>query len=149
MEVIFREMEYDDLEKVINLCNRCFDENTNLEYAKKIYKENEYDPREIYLVGVSDDKIIAHLRINVIPTIYENMSTYAILNHVCVDPDYRRHHLGSALLDVAFKICQEKGCSCVELWSMNFRGPAHKLYHKYGFVPLDCKFFKKEIVVKE
>lgn len=71
MEVKFRKATFDDVEKIITLCNECFNEQTSLEYAKKVYKETENDKNQIYLVGLVDDKIIAHTKITIIPTIYK------------------------------------------------------------------------------
>jgi GNAT superfamily N-acetyltransferase len=85
------------------------------------------------------------LKITIIPTIYEDMNTYAILNHVCVKPDVRRHHLGTKLLDATFRICAKCGVKTVELWSKNFREAAHALYKHYGFEVVDAKFFSKDI----
>ena len=145
MEVKFRKSNYNDLEEIINLCNECFDENTPLDYAKEIYKKYENDSNQIYVVGISDNKIIAHAKLTIIPTIYEDMNTYAILNHVCVKPSCRRSHIGTKLLDECFKIAKENNCKCVELWSKNFRIAAHGLYKKYGFEVLDAKFFTKNV----
>lgn len=145
MNVEFKIATYSDLEDIIKLCNTCFNENTNLEYAKKVYLENESDPNQVYLIGLVEGEIVAHTKINVIPTIYEDMNTYAILNHVCVKPEYRRAHIGTKMLDECFKIAKERGCKCVELWSKNFREAAHGLYHSYGFEVMDAKFFSKNI----
>lgn len=145
MNVEFRIANYEDLEGIIKLCNECFDENTSLDYARKIYKENESDKNQIYLIGILNNEIIAHTKINIIPTIYEDMNTYAILNHVCVRPDLRRGHIGTKLLDKSFAIAKENNCVCVELWSKNFRKAAHGLYHKYGFEVMDAKFFTKDV----
>lgn len=145
MNVQFRIATLDDIEGIIQLCNACFGENTPLEYAQKIYKENENDVNQIYVIGVRDNEIVAHSKINIIPTIYEEMNTYAILNHVCVKPELRREHIGTKLLDECFKIAKEHNCKCVELWSKNFRQAAHGLYHKYGFDVMDAKFFSKNI----
>lgn len=145
MDVKFKIATIDDIENIINLCNECFDENTDLEYAKRIFKENESDPNQIYLVGEIAGEAVAHTKINIVPTIYENMNTYAILNHVCVKPKYRRSHIGTAMMDESFKIAKEKNCKCVELWSKNFREAAHGLYHKYGFEVMDAKFFTKDV----
>ena len=146
MDIKFKKATYEDIEGIIKLCNECFNENTSLEYAKKIYKENESDHNQIYLIGIIDNEIIAHAKINIIPTIYEDMNTYAILNHICVKPEFRRKHIAKQMLDECFKIAKEKNCKCVELWSKNFREAAHALYNKYGFEVMDAKFFTKDIV---
>jgi len=145
MEVTFRPATAADLEDIITLTNECFDEQTPLEYAERIWAENADDPHQIYLNGYLDGQIVAHAKITIIPTIYEDMNTYAILNHVCVKPDFRRHHLGTKLLDAVFALCRKRGVKTVELWSKNFRVPAHAMYQKYGFEVVDAKFFAKEI----
>lgn len=145
MEVTFRIATSDDIEDIITLTNECFEENTPLTYAEEIWRTTEDDPNTVYLNGYLGEQLVAHMRIAIIPTIYEDMGTFAILNHVCVKPDQRRHHLGTKLLDAAFAICQARGCKAVELWSKNFREPAHAMYKKYGFEVVDAKFFSKEI----
>lgn len=145
MEVVFRLATRADLEDIIALTNECFDEDTPLEYAEKVWNQTEADPNTVYLNGYLGDQLVAHVRIAIIPTIYAEMNTFAILNHVCVKPDVRRHHLGMKLLDETFRICQERGVKTVELWSKNFREAAHALYHKYGFEVMDAKFFSKDL----
>lgn len=145
MNITFREMTFEDIDETIELCNLCFEEKTDLKYAKDMFEATKSDPNQIYIIGVMDDKIIAHLKITVIPTIYEKMNTYAILNHVCVHPDYRRHKFATEMLDYAFDICKRENCKAVELWSMNFRVAAHSLYKEYGFHVDDAKFFSKQI----
>lgn len=145
MKVSFRKATIEDVEGIITLCNECFNETTSLEYATKVFKETENDENQIYIVGLDDDKIIAHTKITIIPTIYEKMNKYAIINHVCVKPEYRRHNIATLMLDEVSKICKEKGCVSIELWSNNFRQPAHACYKKYGFNVEDAKFFAKRI----
>ena len=145
MNVEFKVANYNDVEGIIKLCDECFDEHTNLDYARKIFEENKDDKNQIYVIGVLNGEIVAHAKVSVIPTIYEDMNTFAILNHVCVKPDLRREHIGTKLLDECFKISKEHNCKCVELWSKNFRVPAHSLYHSYGFEVMDAKFFTKDI----
>lgn len=145
MDVEFKIASLKDVEGIIKLCNICFNENTNLEYAKQIYLENKDDQNQIYVIGSINGEIIAHAKISIIPTIYEDMNTYAILNHVCVIPELRQKHIGTKLLDKCFEIAKEHNCKCVELWSKNYRQAAHKLYHKYGFEVMDAKFFTKDI----
>ena len=141
----FRQATLDDVESIVDLCNECFEEETSLEYAKRLFKETMNDKNHIYLIGIVDDKVIAHSKITIIPTMYEKMNTYAILNHVCVKPDFRRHNIATKMLDEITKICQENGCTAMELWSNNYREAAHACYKNYGFIVNDAKFFSKEI----
>lgn len=145
MNIDFRIMEDKDLEKVIELCNLCFEENTSMEYATKMYEKSKEDSNQIYVLGEINGEVVAHLKITIIPTIYENMNTYAILNHVCVKPDYRRHKLATKMLEYTEEICKERNCVCMELWSKNFRKAAHACYKEYGFIIEDAPFFSKKI----
>lgn len=145
MDVKFRIATIEDVEGIIELCNECFSENTSLEYATRVFRETENDKNQIYVVGEVDGKIIAHTKITIIPTIYEKMNTYSILNHVCVKPEYRRHNIGTKMLVECERISKEHNCVAVELWSNNFRQAAHACYKHYGFVVNDAAFFSKEI----
>lgn len=145
LNILFRRATSEDVEAIVALCNECFFENTSLDYAKKSFEQTKNDPNQIYLVGIMDDKIIAHVKITVIPTMYEKMNTYSILNHVCVKEEYRRHNIATKMLDECTKISKEMGCVAMELWSNNTRIPAHACYKHYGFVVNDAKFFSKAI----
>lgn len=145
MEVRFREATLKDVEAIITLCNECFNENTNIDYARQIFLQTVLDSNQIYVVGEVDGKMVAHAKITVIPTMYEKMNTYSILNHVCVKPEYRRHNIATKLLVECERISKEKDCVMMELWSNNFRKPAHACYKQYGFVKNDATFFSKEI----
>lgn len=145
MEVKFRIAKENDIEGIIKLCNECFYEETPLSYATKIYNETKDDKNQIYVVGEANGQIIAHVKVTIIPTIYQKMNTYAILNHVCVKPEFRRHNIASKMLDVAKEICTQNNCVKIELWSNNSRQPAHACYKNYGFVVDDAKFFSFDI----
>ena len=145
MNVQFRLAHIEDVEKIIELCNYCFEENTSMEYANRMFLETQDDPNHIYLIGECDGEFVAHAKITIIKTIYEKMNVYAILNHVCVKPEYRRHGIATKMLDEITKICQEHGVKTMELWSNNVRVPAHACYKNYGFHLDDAGFFSKKI----
>lgn len=145
MEVKFRIAQEKDIEEIIQLCNEVFVETTSIEYALKVFKETKDDPNSIYLVGIANQKIVAHAKISIIRTMYERMNTYAILNHVCVKEEYRRHNIATKMLIEIEKICKERGCKTMELWSNNVRIAAHSCYKKYGFNLDDAGFFSKEV----
>ena len=142
MELKFRFAKEEDIPELIHVCNLCFDENTDVDKALKVFQDTYSDKNQLYLIGILDGKIIAHTRITIIPTMFDGMDTYAVLNHVCVLPEYRRHHIAQHMMSVIKKICMERGCSTIKLWSRDFRQPAHKCYLKEGFQILDAKFFE-------
>lgn len=145
MNVVFKIATENDIEGIIKLCNECFQEETSLEYAKKIFEQTKNDLNHIYLIGMIDNEIIAHTKITIIPTMYEKMNTYSILNHVCVKPSYRRHNIATKMLDEITKICLEHNCKTIELWSNNVRTAAHACYKNYGFHLDEAGFFSKQI----
>jgi ribosomal protein S18 acetylase RimI-like enzyme len=141
----FKIAKKEDVEGIIKLCNECFFEETEVEYAYQVFEKTKNNPNDIYLIGTIDGKIVAHAKITIIETMYKPMMTYSILNHVCVKPEYRRCNIATKMLKEIEKICVEKGCVKMELWSNNVRVPAHACYKKYGFHLDDAGFFSKEI----
>lgn len=133
MKVEFKRLTLDDIEEAINLCNDCFEEFTNLEYAKEVFNKTKDSSNNIYIIWIFNNEIVSHAKITIIDTIYENMGTYAILNHVCVKKDYRRHKIATKMLDEITKICLNNNCRSIKLWSKNTRTAAHLCYKKYGF----------------
>ncbi len=142
MELKFRLAKEEDITQVVELTNNCFDENTQVEQALEIFQKTKHDRNQLYLIGEMNEKIIAHTKITIVPTIFDGMETYAILNHVCVLPEYRRHHIAKHMMSVIKKICQEHNCISIKLWSKNFRVPAHTCYINEGFEVIDAKFFE-------
>lgn len=145
MDVQFKVALESDVEGIIALCNECFNEETPLNYAKKSFEKTKNSENDIYLIGVAEGQIIAHSKITIIETMYQPMMRYAILNHVCVKPNYRRHNIATKMLEEIEKICIEKGCVKIELWSNNVRVAAHACYRNFGFGLDDAGFFSKKI----
>lgn len=145
MNIEFKIATLEDVESIVDLCNVCFNEHTTYEYAKRVFENTMHDENQIYVNGYMDNLLVAHMKVTIIPTIYEGMETYAILNHVCVKEEYRRHNIATHMLDYVTNLCKEKNCIAIELWSKNFRVPAHACYKNYGFEVVDAKFFSKGI----
>lgn len=145
MELTFRFAKEEDIPELIEVCNLCFDEKTDVKQALKVFQDTYSDPNQLYLIGILHDKIVAHTKITVIPTLFDGMNTYAVLNHVCVLPEYRRHHIAQHMMKVIKDICKERGCNTIKLWSRDFRKPAHQCYLNEGFEILDAKFFELKL----
>lgn len=145
MNISFRIAESSDVEEIIKLCNECFEENTDIDFAKEIFEKTKDDKNQIYLVGEVNDEIIAHTKITIIPTMFGEMQTYSVLNHVCVKKEYRRHNVATLMLQECERISKENGCVSIVLWSMNYRQAAQSCYSKYGFLAKDAKFYSKNL----
>ena len=145
MNVEFKIANETNVEEIIKVCNICFDETTDVNQAKQIFETQQNDKNQIYLIGIVDNKIVAHTKITIIPTIFDSMDTYAVLNHVCVLKEYRNQKIATKMLETVEKICKERGCTSMKLWSKNFRQAAHACYKKFGFEVIDAAFFEKEL----
>lgn len=145
LEVEFRVATKKDVAGIIELCNECFFEDTDVKFAERVFEETKDSPNDIYLIGIVEGKIIAHAKITIIKTIYGKMNTYSILNHVCVKPEYRRHNIATKMLKEIERISVENGCVTMELWSNNVRTAAHACYKNYGFHLDEAGFFSKSI----
>ena len=145
MEVRFKIAEEKDIEGIIKLCNACFDEATPLDYAKAVFQRTKDTGRDLYIIGVVGEEVIAHTKITIIETMYQPMMTYAILNHVCVKPEYRRFKIAIHMLTEIENVCKKKGCVKMELWLNNIRVAAHACYKRFGFTLDDAGFFSKKI----
>ncbi len=130
---------------IVDLCNEVFEEHTDYDEALKLFNENRLDRNQIYVIGEYEGKVIAHTRIAIIPTMFKEMGTFAILNHVCVKPEFRKHHIATKMLEVVRTVCKNHECKEIKLWSRNFRVPAHTCYKNFGFVADDSTFFSIKI----
>lgn len=130
---------------IVDLCNEVFEEDTDYEEALRIFNEYKSDRNQIYIIGEFEGRVIAHTRIAIVPTMFKDMGTFAILNHVCVKPEFRKHHIASKMLEVVREVCRNHECTSLKLWSRNFRIPAHSCYKKFGFTQDDAAFFSLDI----
>lgn len=145
IKMAFRKATIEDVEGIIELCNECFDEDTDPDVAKEIFEKTKNDENQIYLVGEEDGKIIAHVKLTIIPTMYKDMNTFSIINHFCVKESCRRKHIATEMINLMEKISKEMNCTTMKLWSNNFRKAAHACYYRNGFELNDAGFFSKEI----
>jgi len=93
MNIEFKIATLEDVEEIIDLCNECFNESTSYSFAKQSFEKTLNDENQIYINGYVNGLLVSHVKVTIIPTMYEGMETYAILNHVCVKPEYRRHNI--------------------------------------------------------
>lgn len=145
MGVQFKLAQKKDIKSLVDLINECFNEETAHPFAQKIFNQTERDPNQLHLIGINDEnKLVAYCKITIIPCIFSPTETYAILDHVCVKPDFRREHIGTHLLEVAEATAKEHGAHSFVLWSKNSCKAAHALYKKIGFEIFDGPIFEKE-----
>lgn len=73
---------------------------------------------------------------------FHNFSTYAgrpgiYLEDLFVDPEYRGHGLGKALLAYLENVARERGCASLQWAVLKWNQPAIDFYRRLGAEPLD------------
>lgn len=111
---MIRPLELDDLNFVNKLIN------------DSQYIINEYELNKSAYIYVKDNKIIAFISYLIL---YER----AELNYIYVDPNYRKQHIASTLMDDMFRNCQKSGVNSIDLEVNVSNEKAINLYKKYGF----------------
>ena len=115
----------DDLGRIAELEKKCFPEDP---WSYEAFHNEIVDnsDRTLYLVASEGDRIIGY------------MGVWKILNeghitNVAVDPEYRRRHIGEALIR---RITEETLRDGISSWTLEVRvdnEPAIRLYEKMGF----------------
>ncbi len=110
-----------------------------------VKKKSKAKESDIELVCLNGDIVVGYLVLN---RIYDSIRdiSYCYANYVCVHSNYRNQHIGTKLLEEAFRICKEEGISYIELTTNPSRVAAHGLYKKMGFVERSTDVFRKEIL---
>ncbi len=136
MEIIYRKAEDKDLDGVNKLISDNFGHN-----LKNIVKTND----KYSLVGIIDNKVVAHLFVTKIYNDFKEKYFYKI-DDVCVDSNYRGMHIGTELMKKLEKYAKEDNIGYLELTSNKKRCSARALYGKRGFTIVDTDLFRKELV---
>ena len=125
MEAVIRRAAEGDLEGIAELEKLCFKEDP-WSYEAFYNEIVENADRTIYLAAEADGRIIGYMGV------WEILDEGHITN-VAVDPEYRRLHVGEAMIREMLRITSEHG---IRFWTLEVRTdnePAINLYEKTGF----------------
>ncbi len=136
MEVKFVRYEEQYKDDVIKLINKSF-ENHNITDISDAYNV-------VGLVGLVNDKVVSYLNITLCKDVIKNYY-YSIINHVCVDSDYRGNNIGKKMMEEAIQFSKDYGCSLVKLTSNSNRIAANKMYQDLGFGIRETNVYEKVI----
>ena len=136
MEVNFVKYENKYKEKVINLIHKSFSSHNITDILE--------DDRVLGIVGLIDDEVVSYLNITFCTDIIKN-TKYSIINHVCVDIDYRGNDIGKKMMEEAISLCKENGCSMIQLTSKPSKVVANKMYQSMGFGLKETNVYEKVI----
>lgn len=67
------------------------------------------------------------------------------ITFLAVDEKFRRNGIGKLLIEHLVQICEQMGCSAIELTSADWRVDAHRFYNAIGFSRKKTTVFIKEI----
>ena len=137
----YQESDYNDLVKLL-------DESFGTMIRKDVLEEHYVnDTHNIILAKTQNgemcgcalfEKKIDYIRDN--PVLF--------ISFLAVDERYRRNGIGKLLMEHLELICEQMGCSAIELTSADWRIDAHRFYNAIGFSRKKTTVFIKEICSK-
>ena len=142
-KVIIRKAELADLNSIQKLNDNLFDLEFNnyddtlkrewaLEKEGQDYFEDMIK-NEIVFVAQIEEKIVGYLAGSICEQISYIKETFAELDNMCIDDDYRRFGIGTLLMNEFKKYCKEKNMQNIKVTASAKNDRAIQFYRKNGF----------------
>lgn len=135
--MLIRPFEEPDQAAVIELWKRCGLVRPQNDPVKDIARKLKVQ-RELFLVGVEDEKIVASV-----------MASYdghrAWVNYLGVDPDHRRHGYGRLIMQEVERIVRARGCPKINLQVRTSNTGVIEFYKRIGFAIDDVSSMGKRL----
>ena len=152
-KVIVRKAIIEDLKSIQKLNNSLFDlEYNNFDDTLKVGWTFEEEGKkyfedmiinEIVFVALYEEKIIGYLVGSICNQISYITETFAELDNMYIDENYRRHGIGTLLINKFKNYCKEKNIQNIKVTASAKNNKAIQFYMKNGFVDynitLRCK----------
>lgn len=122
-QLIIRQGELKDVEEIAVLEKKCFKDPWSAESIRDEIEKNDFS---MYIVAEIDGKVVGYVGVWYI--VDEGHIT-----NVAVDPDYRRKHIGSALIHTLIEFSEKNGVRNFTLEVRVSNISAQKLYEGFGF----------------
>ncbi|MDV8021285.1 GNAT family N-acetyltransferase [Rhodococcus sp. IEGM 1330] len=106
----------------------------DMDRYRAAFEDISSDPRNLQVVVVHGDAVVATLQLTVIPGLARGGALRAQIEAVRVDARWRSRGLGGALIRWAIAEAERRGCALVQLTSDASRTDAHRFYTRLGFV---------------
>jgi ribosomal protein S18 acetylase RimI-like enzyme len=126
----------DELEQLLFLYKFLIPDDPELnlnEDLQKHWKKILSDPSCFFVVIEEDEKLVSTCNLNIIKNLTRSARSYAIIENVVTNPDYRRKGYGTAVLKKAVEIAQTKNCYKIMLSTSNKDDETFRFYEKAGF----------------
>ncbi|MBQ3123030.1 MAG: ribosomal protein S18-alanine N-acetyltransferase [Firmicutes bacterium] len=128
-ELIVRAAELKDASEIAEMEKLCFTTPWSLESIQHEIAENKL---ALYVVGEVDGKVVGYVGIWLI--VDEGHIT-----NVAVHPDWRRKHIGEAIIKTLIDVTESHGVVAHTLEVRASNIPAQKLYEKFGFMSVGIR----------
>lgn len=131
-----RLIKQDELKSLLSLYKYLIPDDLELDIdhrVKEHWNEILSDPNLFYLVIEEDGKIISSCTLAVIKNMTRSARPYGIIENVVTHPYYRNRGYGTAILDRAVEICQQKNCYKVMLLTSQKEEHIFRFYENAGF----------------
>lgn len=151
--IIIRKATLEDLNSIQNLNNNLFElEYKNFDDTLKLGWPFEEDGRkyfedminnEIVFVAVDNESIVGYLAGSICEQISYITETFAELDNMCIDDDYRRFGIGTLLINSFKDYCRERNIQNIKVTASAKNSRAIQFYIKNVFedydITLKCK----------
>ena len=100
---------------------------------ERAFEEISADPRQLLVVAVDGQEIVATLQLTVISGLSRRGARRAQIEAVRVARGHRSRGLGAAMIQWAIRESAARQCALVQLTSDKSRVDAHRFYERLGF----------------
>lgn len=143
MKINIRKANMNDLIHIQNLNNSLFDlEYNNYDSTLKLGWPFEKDGEEYFIdkikntlvfVAEINGKIVGYLAGSILEEISYSVETFAELDNMCIDTNYRGYGIGSKLIDEFKNYCKNIGIENIKVTAYTQNKQAINFYMKNGF----------------
>lgn len=109
------------------------EEPIDLEKAHSVWDATEKSNATRYFIAADNKKIVSACNITLVPNLTRNGRSFAIIENVVTDNDYRRQGIGKKVIGSAVQYAKENNCYKVVLLSSAKRTVSHRFYESIGF----------------
>jgi len=133
--VEYRIAQKDDLPGLLVLYKQLNpeEEPIDLEKAYSIWDVTEKNNATKYFIASDNTKILSACNITLVPNLTRNGKSFAIIENVVTDHDYRRQGIGKKVIENAVQYAKENNCYKAVLLSSMKRTESHRFYESIGF----------------
>ena len=105
----------------------------DLEKAYSIWDATEKSNATRYFIAADSTRIVSTCNITLVPNLTRNGKSFAVVENVITDNDYRKQGIGKKVIENAIQYAKENNCYKVMLLSSAQRTESHKFYESIGF----------------